>query len=107
MAKREVDSSKSAVDGNSTTEELSIPGDAGPERIALAKRERFILGVFREYLMTPGKMLCLSQLDRKFYGKSLANLVTKKLLIAECYKNGYSLTASGYQAMRDCQADVS
>ncbi len=107
MSKREVDCSESAVDGNSTAEELPNPGEAGEERIALAKRERFILGVFREYLMTPGKMLCLSQLDREVYGKSLAKLVTKKLLIAECYKNGYSLTESGYKAMRDCHADLS
>ena len=107
MAKQEVHSPESAVDSNFAAQELPNSGDAGQERNTLAQRERAILSVFREYLMTPGKMLCLSQLDREIYGTSLANLVSKKLLIAERYRNGYSLTESGYMAMCASQTETS
>ena len=69
----------------------------------LPRLEQAILGVFRDYLMTPGKMLCLSSLDRKVYGPSLAKMVDKQLLTAESFKDGYSLTASGYAAMCNCR----
>ena len=107
MAKQELHSPENAVDSNFKAQELSNSGDAGQKRVTPAERERAILSVFREYLMTPGKMLCLSQLDRKIYGNSLANLVAKKLLVAERYSNGYSLTESGYMAMCASQTETS
>lgn len=73
----------------------------------LPRHECKILNIFREYLMTPGKMLCLSQLDGEVYGTPLANLVAKKLLIEERYKHGYSLTENGYRAMRACPSETS
>ena len=76
-------------------------------RDPLPKKERVILNVFREYRMTPGKMLCLSQLDSEVYGSSLASLVARKLLVAERYQHGYSLTENGYRTMRACPIEAS
>lgn len=73
----------------------------------LPRLEQAILVVFRDYLMTPGKMLCLSSLDRKIYGAALAKLVEKRLLTVEQYKDGFSLTEDGYAAMRRCPQSTS
>ena len=73
----------------------------------MPSKEKVVLNTFREYLMTPGKMLCLSSLDRDAYRTTLANLVAKKLLVAEQFRDGYSLTDTGFAAMMDCQSTAS
>ena len=54
---------------------------------------------FRKYLMTPGKMLCLSSSDLEDLKLPVAQLVKKELLVAEKYQGGYSLTKFGFAAM--------
>ncbi len=65
----------------------------------LSEGEEHVLAMFRKYLMTPGKMLCLSTADILTMKKSLDKLVSAGLLIPEEFKGGYSLTRSGYDAM--------
>lgn len=56
--------------------------------------------MFHEYLMGPGKMLCFSGpiLDRHL--ADLNGMVVRKLLAREKFKGGYSLTRTGYAAMK-------
>ena len=63
--------------------------------------EHSILNVFRKYLMTPGEMLCIGNPDLNRYAQSLARLVDRGLLVAEKRRGGYSLTESGFAAMKD------
>lgn len=65
----------------------------------LSQGELSVLLMFRKYLMTPGKMLCLSVNDLASMKKSLDTLITAGLLVPEDFKGGYSLTRSGYEAM--------
>jgi hypothetical protein len=65
----------------------------------LSQGEMSVLMMFRKYLMTPGKMLCLSVNDLASMKKSLDTLITAGLLVPEDFKGGYSLTRSGYEAM--------
>jgi hypothetical protein len=69
----------------------------------LSTSEQQVLLKFRQYLMTPNKMLC-------FYGPSLEqnqtaleSLIEKELLVRETFKGAYSLTREGYAAMNRCQ----
>lgn len=52
--------------------------------------------------MTPGRMLCFYGPDLKRYQAALRQLTEKKLLNKEKFKGGYSLTQSGYVAMKAC-----
>lgn len=78
-----------------TTEEVMARRDQ------LSEGEEHVLATFRKYLMTPGKMLCLSTADILTMKKSLDRLVSTGLLIPEEFKGGYSLTRSGYDAMHE------
>ena len=71
----------------------------------LTKSEVRILRTFKEYLMKPGVMLCFSGPEYKRDKDTLDGLAEKKMLIKERFTGGYSLTKSGYAAMRDCQTD--
>lgn len=70
-----------------------------------------MLLTFRQYLMTPGKMLCFSGPNLERYAAELNRMTDKKLLVKERFKGAYSLTRSGFAAMKDChqpgQAGVS
>jgi len=69
----------------------------------LTKPERRVLGVFGEYLMRPGLMLCFSGPSYKRDSAALDLLTEKKLLVKEKFEGGYSLTPSGYAAMKECR----
>lgn len=69
--------------------------------MTLSCEEVAVLGVFRTYLMSPGKMLCFSHQELKAFQEPLAQLTEKGLLIAEGFPGGYSLTECGFAAMKD------
>lgn len=67
----------------------------------LSPPEQKTLATFRQFLMTPNKMLCFwgPALDRHRDG--LALLESKEMVVPEGRAGGYSLTESGFQAMRE------
>jgi hypothetical protein len=65
--------------------------------------EQKALGLFREYLMTPNQMLCFSGPNLDTNRAALESLADKDLLARERPKGAYSLTNSGYSAMRACR----
>ncbi len=69
--------------------------------IQLSVGEVNILGVFRKYLMTPGRMLCLNNTDIGTMKRSLDKLIAAGLLIPEDFKGSYSLTRSGFKVMNE------
>ena len=66
----------------------------------LSTAEHSVLNVFREYLMTPGKMLCLGSSDLENFKKQLIQLIDKGMLVKEKFQGGYSLTENGFSAMK-------
>ncbi|MHB8898335.1 MAG: hypothetical protein ACYC6Y_06270, partial [Thermoguttaceae bacterium] len=67
------------------------PSDGSETQITLSLTEQAVLGVFRKYLMSPGKMLCFSNADLQSYRGSLASLSHKGLLVKENFGGGYAL----------------
>ncbi len=65
--------------------------------------EQRVLRTFRQFLMTPGQMLCFSGPDLKQYEPTLDGLIDKEVLVKEKTKGGYSLTRAGFAAMNNCQ----
>ena len=76
------------------------PNGTSAPALGLSSEEEAVLGVFRKYLMTPGRMLCFGKPDLDSYRVPLAKLIEKGLLVAEKFQGGYSLTQSGYAAMQ-------
>ncbi len=76
---------------------VSVSGNS----VRLTVGEINILAVFRKYLMTPGRMLCLNNTDIGTMKRSLDKLIASGLLIPEDFKGSYSLTRSGFQAMNE------
>jgi hypothetical protein len=74
------------------------------ERILLSKSEQRVFRTFREYLMTPGRMLCFSGPDLQRNATTLTVLTEKGLLVKEKFEGGYSLTPAGYAAMNNCES---
>lgn len=68
----------------------------------LSPAEKSILLRFRQYLMTPGHMLCFYGPDLQKRKKALQRLTDKELLVQEKFDGAYSLTPAGFVAMRDC-----
>ncbi len=70
------------------------------ESPAVDDPEQRVLQTFRQYLMTPGKMLCFSgqDLDRK--KAALERMCDRDLLSREDFAGAYSLTPSGFSAMK-------
>lgn len=73
------------------------------ERNLLSTSEQRVLRTFRDFLMTPGQMLCFSGPDLKQHKATLDVLADKELLVKEKFKGGYSLTRAGFAAMTDCE----
>lgn len=73
---------------------------AGSE-LQLSAGEVNILAVFKKYLMTPGRMLCLNNTDIGTMKRSLDKLIAAGLLIPEDFKGSYSLTRSGFNVMNE------
>jgi hypothetical protein len=69
----------------------------------LTTAEQRVLQTFRRFLMTPGQMLCFYGTNLKKYRPALKQLTEKELLIKEQFEGGYSLTTSGFAAMKDCE----
>ena len=76
-------------------------GDASESQSSLSLAERDVLSVFRKFLMTPGKMLCFASSDLETFSAPLAQLTDKGLLVAQNSQGGYSLTESGFAAMKN------
>ena len=76
------------------------------ERILLSTSERRVFRTFREYLMTPGRMLCFSGPNLQRDTPTLKLLTEKKLLVKEKFEGGYSLITEGFTAMMDCECRV-
>jgi hypothetical protein len=72
-----------------------------PNAPALAAEERAVLSVFRRFLMAPNQMLCFSGPDVDKFAEPIAELIEKRLLVAEKFAGGYSLTDEGFAAMKD------
>ena len=68
----------------------------------LTTSEQRVLRTFRRFLMIPGKMLCFSGPGLKQDKATLASMTDKELLVKEKFKGGYSLTQTGFAAMKDC-----
>ncbi len=69
----------------------------------LSKPERRVLSTFREYLMSPGRMLCFSGPNLERDHPALQLLAEKKLLEKERFKGAYSLTQAGFAAMKESE----
>ena len=65
--------------------------------------EQRILRTFRRFQVTPGQMLCFSGPELKQHRTTLQALVNKEMLVKEKFKGGYSLTAAGFAAMKNCE----
>jgi hypothetical protein len=76
-------------------------GEAQESEAAWSSAEHLVLGIFRKYLMTPGKMLCFSNSDLEAFHLPLSNLTNKGMLVVEKSHGGYSLTDDGFSAMKD------
>jgi len=79
------------------SEQVIASADAS---VSLAADERTVLNTFRQYLMAPGKMLCFNNAELAVLEKPLAQLTKKGMLVAEGRPGSYSLTTSGYAAMK-------
>lgn len=62
--------------------------------------ERRILDTYQQYLITPGQMLCFAGPNFERDKKTLEQMSDKELLTRESFDGGYSLTKSGFVAMK-------
>jgi hypothetical protein len=97
---------KTAVEKKSTppptapkTMAATIGVDGG--EVQLTVGEVNILAVFKKYLMTPGRMLCLNNTEIGTMKRSLDKLIAAGLLTPEDFKGSYSLTRSGFNVMNE------
>lgn len=86
-----------ATEANGAATTISVAGS----EVQLSAGEVNILGVFKKYLMTPGRMLCLNNTDIGTMKRSLDKLIAAGLLIPEDFKGSYSLTRSGFNVMNE------
>ncbi len=68
--------------------------------VLLTKPEQRVLLTFRQYLITPGQILCFYGPNLKKHQPALRELTRKEMLVKERFEGAYSLTNSGYHAMR-------
>ncbi len=64
--------------------------------------EQRVLRTFRQFLVTPGQMLCFHGPNLNQHQAALNQLTEKELLVKEQFKGGYSLTKAGFLAMNNC-----
>ena len=72
------------------------------EKTLLSTSEQRVLRTFRRFLMNQGQMLCFSGPNLQLNQKTLELLTHKELLVKEKFKGGYSLTQTGFAAMKGC-----
>ena len=70
----------------------------------LTSSEQRVLLTFRQFLMTPGEMLCFSGPNLARNTAALRQLTDKEMLVKEGFEGGYSLTDAGYRAMKACHS---
>jgi len=68
----------------------------------LSKSERWVLGVYRQFLITPGQMLCFNRPNIRKHRTGFQRLAEKGFLVEEKFSGGYSLTRAGFTAMKSC-----
>ena len=73
------------------------------ERPNLYTSEQRVLQTFRQYLMTPGQMLCFSGPELAKHWATLQRMSEEDLLSKEKVKGGYSLTHAGFAAMQELE----
>ena len=72
------------------------------ERALLSASEKSVLRTFREYMVSPGKMLCFFGPNLEKYKSALQKLTERDFLVKEQFKGAYSLTDAGFEAMKTC-----
>jgi hypothetical protein len=70
----------------------------------LSNPERRVLAVFRQYLVSPGQMLCFNGPQLASCKPALRHLSDKGFVVKEEFKGGYSLTCAGFAAMKKCKS---
>ena len=102
MAKRqrEVEKRDKAAKKREKREQRQAHAVLSAEGSVVSDDETLVLRIFSRYLMGVGKMLCLSGPELVSHRDSLDRLVDSGLLVAESYKGAYSLTHSGFEAMK-------
>ena len=66
----------------------------------ISQPEKLVLRKFRQFLMTPGQMLCFYGPDLKKHQRALRQLTERELLVEEQFEGAYSLTQAGFEAMK-------
>jgi hypothetical protein len=69
----------------------------------LTASEQRVLGIFQQFLITPGQMLCFNGPQLKAYESALRQLSDKGFVVKEKFKGGYTLTGAGFVAIRRCE----
>jgi hypothetical protein len=69
----------------------------------ISNSEETVLLTFRQYLMTPNKMLCFYGPTLEQNEAALESLLAKDMLVRESFNGAYSLTNAGYAAMKKCE----
>lgn len=69
----------------------------------LTNSEQRALKAFRQYLVTPGQMLCFYGPELEKHKAALQKLTEKDLLVKERFKGAFSLTEAGFAAMKSCE----
>ena len=68
----------------------------------LSQAERSVFRRFRQFLVTPGEMLCFFGPELDKHKVALQRMTERDLLVKEQFKGAYSLTQSGFEAMKTC-----
>lgn len=66
----------------------------------LSPSEKTVLRTFRQYLVTPGEMLCFFGPNLERHKAALQQLTQRDLLVKEQFQGAYSLTREGFRAMK-------
>ena len=73
----------------------------------LSRSEKTVLRTFRQYLVTPEKMLCFFGPNLEKHKTALQQLTEKDYLVKENFKGAYSLTHAGFRAMKTSDIEPS
>lgn len=66
----------------------------------LSPSEKTVMRTFRQYLITPGEMLCFFGPNLERHKSALKQLTQRDLLVKEHFQGAYSLTRAGFEAMK-------
>ena len=72
----------------------------------LSSKEQSVFAIFRQYLATPGNMVCLDSAMVRKHKVALKSLVERHFLLQERFEGGYSLTQAGFAAMPACDKEA-